>query len=354
MSYYSDQIRHPHPDPWNSENVQAVVDAWSLSPEDQNRLKDLQQRLSDVDYRMNDPHTLVKFMFAPAGYEGAEAKFRAMIQWRMDNNVDNLVQNYTPPPLLLENTPNTILDGYDREGDPIFVERGGALDVSTGLKEYGKEALMRHGIWMRELITRGVWLDDYEQRQQRKTVGVTCIYDLKGLSSKHLDPEVLGVLRDIVKTAKEYYPGKIKRVIIIRANPIFRMVWSLVKHFFRQQLRDKMIFAGKNYLQTLDKYMHRSVLPQYIYEDGQGRSARGLPPVVGSTETPPSAFKALHSRASLVDLTETAEEDDASSQETSIGSDAGSVSATGIARGYWVHRGEEKEIQIYTSVTGDC
>lgn len=327
------KLRKPIEDPWGPANFQVIVDTWSLTAEDIARLRDLQRRLSDVKHWKNEPLTVLRFMIAPWGFEAAEANFRKMLQWRKDNQVDTLLETYYPPQKLLDSTPCALLQDYDLEGDPVFVERGGAVDVGMGLREFGKDALIKHSIWARELFTRGIWIDEYERRQGRKVKAVTCVYDLKGLSVKHLDPSSMGVLRDIVQFAKAYYPGKVKRVIIIRAPPIFRAIWSICKHFFLQSLREKMIFAGKDYLKVLDRYIERSVLPACIAEGGRGCTAPGLPAIIGTVpqrnthkQLPPliGAFE-----KHLSDVEETDEED------SSIASSV-SVSGTVLAKGYWM------------------
>jgi CRAL/TRIO domain len=270
----------PRGDPWRYEEVQALVDAWSLTEEEVANLRDLQSRLSDIKHWKNEPSTVVKFLVGPWGYKAAESKFRKMMEWRELNNVDEILETYVPPPALLQNTPNTVLDDYDRDGDPIFVEAAGVIDFDL-LKLFGREEVMKCAIWGRELYTRGAWLDAFEQRQGRPIKAVTVVYDLKGLSSKHLDPVALSIFRDVVKLAKENYPTKVKRVIIIRAPPVFCMIWNVAKHFFRQSLRDKMVFAGKNYLEVLNKHIDLNVLPACIYPGGLGRPATGLPGMVG-------------------------------------------------------------------------
>ena len=67
-------------------------------------------------------------------------------------------------------------------------------------------------------------------------------------------------------------------MIIIRAPTIFKMVWRVAKHFFRPEVREKMVFATGDHLETLDQYMDRNILPEVIYPQGKGQTARGFPP----------------------------------------------------------------------------
>lgn len=94
--------------------------------------------------------------------------------------------------------------------DPIYVERGGATDAGALIKKYGPEELVKFAIWTRELHTRGAWIDRFEKIQGRRIRGVTVVYDLKGLCSKHLNKKVLDLFGAIMKVSHANYPGPIK------------------------------------------------------------------------------------------------------------------------------------------------
>jgi CRAL/TRIO domain len=76
-------------------------------------------------------------------------------------------------------------------------------------------------------------------------------------------------------------------MIIIRAPTIFRMVWRIAQSFFAPEVREKMIFAGKDHMETLDKYMDRKIFPACICPEGQGQAARGFPPSFEGGLVPP-------------------------------------------------------------------
>ena len=336
--------KSPTDNPWGRERVQAVVDAWGFTDEDVARLRDLERRLSDVKHWKNEPTTVIKFLVGPWGHKAAETKFRKMIEWRELNHVDEILDSYVPPPALLQNTPNTVLHDYDREGDPIFLEAAGSVDFEL-LKLFGRDEVLKCAIWGRELYSRGAWLDEFEQRQGRPIKAVTVVYDLKGLSTKHLDPVALGIFRDVVKLAKENYPTKVKRVIIIRAPPIFRLVWNVAKHFFRDSLREKMVFAGKDYLDVLNQHIDISILPDFICPGGRGRPATGLPGMIGCPtkqgnqkridgwlNQSTSTARTASNSSFLFDESEDTEDD----QSMSSGSDVTVVTKV-LAKGGWAH-----------------
>lgn len=277
-------IRSYPKDPWKLEIVQEFIDSWKLTDEQVEKLWKLQRKLVDLDHWKNEPETVLRFMFAPTGYDAAEKCLRDMVQWRLDNNVDTILQDYTPPKKLLDNAAAAMLHGFDRDGDPIYVERGGATMPGDLLKEFGQEELIKYAIWTRELHTRGAWIERFERLQSRRIRYVTVVYDLKGLCTAHMNRKVLDLFGEIMNISQTQYPGPFKRIIIIRAPSIFRYIWAVAKHFFRQSARDKMVFANKNYLDVLDTYIDRSVLPPSIAPGGRGKVAMGMPPLIGDVD----------------------------------------------------------------------
>eukprot|EP00797_Seminavis_robusta_P029728 Sro603_g173830.1 SEC14-like protein 2 (475) ;mRNA; r:3807-5231 len=257
-----------------------VVDLWGLTLEEEQQLQELHDSVQDVDHpHAKDFHTLVRFLTGPQGPAMAEPNFRDMIQWRRDNHVDDMLQNYQPDPFLVEYaSPMAFLKDYDREGDPIYIERGAAMDAQGLLQRYSQEDLMRHAIWLREVQSEGDWVDDYERRQGHAIKDITVVYDLEGLNPKHYTPHVLAWFQSHVQMTDDYYPGPIKRIIVIRAPAVFRVMWNTVKFFMPRGMRDMMVFTNQhNYLQVLDKYLDVDVLPPCINPNGKGETAMGMP-----------------------------------------------------------------------------
>jgi CRAL/TRIO domain len=219
---------------------------------------------------------LLRFMRGPWGHKEAEKMFRKMLKWREQNMVDTIFDDYVPPKLLLDCIPSAFLKDYDREGDAIYVERAGAVDPGL-MKIFSVEELIRHGIWIRERNSNGIWINDYERRQGRYVQGLTIIYDCKGLSANHLSVKGIEYFKQISKITSEMYPNPIKKVIVIRAPKIFGVFWNVVKNFFPARMRRKIVIAGNTgYLEVLEKYMDLNVLPRCIYEGGSGGTAVGM------------------------------------------------------------------------------
>ena len=150
-------------------------------------------------------------------------------------------------------------------------------------KRHGREAMIRHTLYYQELDVRGVWQDDYEAKYQKKAGQFTCVFDLQGLSARHMRPGLLPVLGYLSRIIQDTYPEIVKRVLIIRAPSIFKMIWGLVKHFFDPELRDLMVFGtnDENSQHVLEQYIDPNVLPKCIHPAGiDGPMARGYEHII--------------------------------------------------------------------------
>lgn len=264
---------------WSSANLRHIKDLWSLNEEQYEQLVLMQTKLADIDHWKNNPYEATRYVMGPQGYEKAEELFRLMIEWRIDNSVDTILETYKPPKTLLHYLPSAILAGYDRDGDPIYLERGGVCDIAELLRLYGRERLMKHIIWSRELASRGRWIEEYERKMGRPPTRLTIVYDLQGLNSRHIKAGVLPFLNESMRMTQQRYNGLAKRMIIIRSPSLFNIVWGMCKCAFPKGAQKKMIFSGPyDHLRVLNKYIDLEVLPPCIVPGGRGKPGIDMPP----------------------------------------------------------------------------
>jgi CRAL/TRIO domain len=194
---------------WSEPKLAEAIKLWDLSPQDTQKLFIIKTKIKDVQHSWNHPDVIIGFV-STGGWDTAEQRFRKMIAWRLANNVDSLLTEYKPNPLVLDNSCIAFLKDYDKDGDPIYLERGGAVDAKGLLKRFPKEELMRHAIWLREVQSAGAWIDEYERRQGHGVRTITVVYDLEGLCTRHLHPNVLAFFQELMQLTDDYYPGPIK------------------------------------------------------------------------------------------------------------------------------------------------
>jgi hypothetical protein len=188
--------------------------------------------------------------------------------------------DYQPDQKMLDYYPGAIMQGLDKEGDPVYVGRIGVTDGAGILKQYGRDEMIRHAIWMRELVSTGEWIATYEQEQARPVRRMTLIEDLEGLSIMSMmnNRALLSVYGEIMRLDQDNYPETAKKLIIIRAPTLFRMVWAIFKHFFDAGVVQKMVFCGSSdYEKVLEKYVDLSIMPDAVVAQGQGKATEGMP-----------------------------------------------------------------------------
>lgn len=280
---------------WSEENIQLVLRQWQLTKQEEQQLRELQRRLRDVDHWKNNPPDVIRYLRGPGHFEQVEGKIREMIEWRKSYGADNLLKEYTPPRSLLYYVPSGILKGYDKDGDPIYLERGGAMD-GVGLQRYSREDIVKHVIWLREIATT-VYPEDYERAQGKPPKQVTIIYDLHGLDSSCLKHGVIPMFKAIVQVNQQRYCGLAKRIILLRAPSVFNFLWNIAKHFFPPEAVKLMVFTGpNNYMKVLDRYIDREVLPSCICKEGRGGAIEYMPQNFEGGKIPP------HAEASIPDV----------------------------------------------------
>ena len=219
---------------WSQSNVKEVVKIWKFDADDEAKLKQLGQSLSDVDHWKNDPFEVVRFLTdLNMDVHKSEDMVRKMVEWRLETNMDTFMERYTPPEVLHYN-PMCILSGLDRDGDPILVQRHGKLDAWGLYHQLGPDAMLDGNLFLIELIsTRGdvipkeyQWQENfYEPLAGRRLTQFTSIVDLDGLDASVVRPALFNLLRQSARIGQDMYPGLSKRAIVIRAPKVFRMAW---------------------------------------------------------------------------------------------------------------------------------
>lgn len=184
---------------------------------------------------------MVRFLRDAHSVKGAERMFRKFIHFRLQR-ADRVLQDYRPDPVLKSHFPMTLLNGFDKDGDGVWLERPGVTDCYGLYDRFGREELLRYCLWARESACHSPWRRAYEAEKQQ-TPRMTCVVDLYGLNRSHLRPVLLPVLADVVRDIQEYYCGFIKKIIIIREPPIFKVIWNMVCTQFKSVARVAACFC---------------------------------------------------------------------------------------------------------------
>jgi CRAL/TRIO domain len=264
---------------WSPSSLQQVASIWSLDEATGiPNLLQLKESLLDLkDYHLNHPLELARcYCDAKCILKVAEDKFRAMVKFRQQEGLDELLTTCSPPLYVQTYYPSCFLDGVDKEGDPIWFDGIGASDVWPVYQQYGHVPFRNYTLWVRENGMRGDFAKEYERRHGRPPARVTAILDFDGLCRRHLLAALISPLEEGIRIYQDHYGSMAKRILITRAPFVFRIVWSIAQHFCTEQLKKSIVFCNAKITQsTLDKYIDRSVLPPVLCADG-GRGKPGV------------------------------------------------------------------------------
>ncbi|CAB9497625.1 SEC14-like protein 5 [Seminavis robusta] len=291
---------------WSIDRFSAMSRLWDLTEKDEANVRHIEQTIRDVDHWKNDPFEVVRYYkeyYTSKNHETSlkkvETVWRHMVQWRLDYDADTLLQRNPKPDPLWTQLPCKMLETCDRDGDPVFVDRVGIGDSFGILKHFGVDAFADHIIWIREFHCHpSFW--GYNNQVRNFTV----IIDLLGLSSGHLRPGLLPLLQKTARVQQDCYAGWEKRIIIIRAPAIFKIIWAIAKHFFDKHVQDALIFGTKHdYLDVLEEYVELEDLPPEIAPQGKAKGYPGYfqqvslqggsfqPDLIGSTTSKNSQWE---------------------------------------------------------------
>lgn len=241
-------------------------------------MRELQERISDIKHWKNDPYEVIRhFKECNGDLDKVEDTFRAMIQWRQENDMETFLLRYGSPHPLFHFLPVSVLHGTDKEGDPIYLVRVGACDFYPFVKYFGSDAIVDYIIFIREMTNHPQFWKRYEKENGRRVRNYTVLFDLEGLSMRHLKSCIRSTMKQTSQISQKYYAGWCKRILYIRAPSISMYVWRFAAPFFNPQLQEIMQLAGSHdYLTLLDKYIDRKILPVEICpNEGKGRPMPG-------------------------------------------------------------------------------
>ena len=193
---------------WSQERLDDVFKIWKLDKERQAGLLDLRQRVADVDHWKNDPYEIVRWLNEFKGdVAKAERLFRYTIQWRLENNVETHLERYGEPHRMFHYLPTGILEGTDKQGDPIYLDRMGAADSYTLMKEFGVHGVIDYMIFFYEHISRREFWQEHEKRTGRRVTNFSVVIDLEGLNAGHMRPGLLPLLQKVSRMTQDCYAG---------------------------------------------------------------------------------------------------------------------------------------------------
>lgn len=268
----------PYEERWTEEKVEESAKLFGLDASQKEQLLELRDRLADLrDYWMNGPFELSRFVLEPTcsgKVATMDKRFRKCREWRIDNNIDTILETYSPPGYAYK-FPGGVLQDTDRDGDWVVVTRNGEpLEL---IRRHGKEEIIQALLWGNEFNFRGPWLADHAACGKRPTIG-TAILDLKGLSPRHYHPALLTIAANVAQPLQLHYPYMLKKILVVNAPWIAHVVWNkFLKHLVFAHLRELIEIAAteEQSEELVDKYVDLQILPaEMLGGKGTGKAVQ--------------------------------------------------------------------------------
>ena len=278
---------HSYEERWSSEQLQECIELFHLTETQLSHLMELKERIATNSIMGrnawgNGPFELTRFVLehtCHANVDTMEQRVKKCVAWRTQHNLDTILETYTPP-MPIYQFPAGILQGTDHEDDVVVVVRMG--DPLGMLHRFGRDELVQSLFWANEFTIRGPWqLDYYNDNFQQRPKRATAVVDLKGLNRRHYHPSLILLVSQLGHSLQLHYPYLIKKVLIINAPSIFRVVWAIFKPFVFEHLRALMEIAStEEASEALVKaHMDLAVLPEVLFPgQAHGKAVRGIHP----------------------------------------------------------------------------
>ncbi|CAO2640402.1 SEC14-like protein 4, partial [Lemmus lemmus] len=188
---------------------------------------------------------------------GEVTGIREHVEFRNQQDLNHILT--WQPPEVIQLYDSGGLCGYDYEGCPVWFDIIGTMDPKGLLMSASKQDMIRKRIKVCELLQHECELQS--QKLGRKIERMVMVFDVEGLSLRHLWKPAVEVYQQFFAILEANYPETVKNLVIIRAPKLFPVAFNLVKSFMGEETQKKIVILGDNWKQELLKFMSPDQLP---------------------------------------------------------------------------------------------
>jgi hypothetical protein len=186
----------------------------------------------------------------------ARRRWRITKAWRDEFGIDTILEGPHPHfELIKQHWPHYFLY-FARNGDPVYIERSGELDVPT---------LLTHGVTVEDLLFHCVHATEYLYKKLFKnadTQKLIHIFDLSTANLADLKGEARVFLRRVLGLLQQHYLERSKVIIVANAPGWFSFLWTIIKPLLHPRTVEKIRIAASG-AETF-RAMAEFIEPQYI------------------------------------------------------------------------------------------
>jgi len=229
----------------------------NLDSKQEAALKAVKTGIEGKNYKTDD-HELLRFLRA----QKWDAKkttdlFHEYQAWRTKHNVDRILDKMPARAAELRKVVPSCFHGYDKKGQPCYIEKSGQIDVATITSLFTDDEIFWAHIWDQE--NQYERCRDQSTKHKRHIETVANILDLKGLNSGHR--KILKFTKAITECDQKYYPERLGRLYVINAPWIFPVIYNICKPWLDPVTRAKITVLKSDFKTKLAEDFDLDQLP---------------------------------------------------------------------------------------------
>jgi hypothetical protein len=168
----------------------------------------------------------------------AETALVKYLQWRLDEKVDDIINNPPKSIDLIRGLAPYAYHGFDNDGRPIYIEKTGAIHCSKLADPNIVEPaeFVRAHVYGMEVLMKSC--DDQSKLLGRRIVDIASILDMEGLGFHHR--VAISILQQSMQIDTAYYPIRIGRVYILNTPWVAPYLYQIVSPLLPEDIRARV------------------------------------------------------------------------------------------------------------------
>ena len=185
------------------------------------------------------------------------------IQWRRDNNVDDIIENQDFPEEVELQKLNPIgMHKTDKLGRPVYYDNIGFADFDKVFRIAPPEKIVNRGlVYLYETTLQ--WRLKACRAAYGKHIETTLtIMDLNNKSVNITNSQIYQLVKMSTQVSSDYYPETMGQTFAINCPFAIKGVWAVVKGFLDEKTRSKVRILGNDYMDTILEFVNIEDLPE--------------------------------------------------------------------------------------------
>ncbi|CAK4088470.1 unnamed protein product [Aphanomyces euteiches] len=166
------------------------------------------------------------------------AQVKKIVEWRQQHGADRILHEPLDKAELFQACWPSKIYGKDDHGHIISMERLVDINVERLQANFTVDEILRHRLKHLERI-QAIHADE-TQRSGRLVYKHIYIFDLAGLTWKHVTPSVMSYLKPIFDLGQIYYPESLFRMYLVNAPFVFWGSWKIISSFIDPETKEKI------------------------------------------------------------------------------------------------------------------